>query len=454
MWALLAGTVAWASADPCLEHVSAGDRARWAGDRPAARAHYRLALGCGSPEAEAMARLRLLAFSGNLGLVVHGPRIDAALLEVSGPWGWLAWSDYHLLAPAAMGASPAEAEHTAAQAARALPGPAAARFYLATGEPVWLTRLAQAPARDGLGEALLESGGQPAPDPGTWFLGLGLSGAPGLGVGAGLVWVHPDLALRGWGAQVVAGGSTRGAWSVDGALRTPGERFALGYGHAGRAVVDVYSGEDRAAVQQSQAWLGLELGWRPGPLTLGVGGVARWDDWGEGWQRGHGPQLRVGWDAREGWGATRRGWSAGAGAEAAWLDYPHLGVDLDLRGYRGQLRGVGAARLTWASELAAGAPLLRLPSAGGAELHRGAWAGRYRAPHIGTLDLEQRWMLVGPLEGVVFGNLAWVAQDGLHPAAGLGLRLLLPPQRFNVVRLDVAVSDSGFTVTTGWGEAF
>ena len=54
----------------------------------------------------------------------------------------------------------------------------------------------------------------------------------------------------------------------------------------------------------------------------------------------------------------------------------------------------------------------------------------------------------------MFGNLAYVIDDGLHPAGGLGLRLILPPERLNVVRLDVAVSDSAWTITTGWGEAF
>ena len=157
-------------------------------------------------------------------------------------------------------------------------------------------------------------------------------------------------------------------------------------------------------------------------------------------------------------GARGEGPPGGAGeaelGRAAALGYPHWGLTADLRAYRPGLGGVTAARLWASGELMKGAPLLRLPTVGGAELHRGAWAGRYRAPFISTLDLEQRWALIGPLEGVVFGNLAYVIDDGLHPAGGLGLRLILPPERLNVVRLDVAVSDSAWAITTGWGEAF
>ena len=182
--------------------------------------------------------------------------------------------------------------------------------------------------------------------------------------------------------------------------------------------------------------------------------MTRWDDWGEGWLAGHGPSLTLGFDRSQGFGETREGFVVGLSSDVAALGYPHWGLTVDLRAYRPGLGGVTAARLWASGELMKGAPLLRLPTVGGAELHRGAWAGRYRAPFISTLDLEQRWALIGPLEGVVFGNLAYVIDDGLHPAGGLGLRLILPPERLNVVRLDVAVSDSAWAITTGWGEAF
>ena len=58
-------------------------------------------------------------------------------------------------------------------------------------------------------------------------------------------------------------------------------------------------------------------------------------------------------------------------------------------------------------------------------------------------------------------NQLWVRDDGsnpeddgIHPGAGVGLRLLLPPEEINVVRLDFGFSDSGLGIYAGWGEVF
>ena len=130
------------------------------------------------------------------------------------------------------------------------------------------------------------------------------------------------------------------------------------------------------------------------------------------------------------------------------------GVFGDLRLYRGFLGGVGAVRLTHQQALNPDVPVFWLPSVGGMTLHRGAPYQRWRAEWISTLDIEERWMVWGPLEGVVFGNVAWVAEEGAHPAGGIGVRLLVPPEESNVSRFDLAFSDTGWGLYGTWGEAF
>ena len=63
-------------------------------------------------------------------------------------------------------------------------------------------------------------------------------------------------------------------------------------------------------------------------------------------------------------------------------------------------------------------------------------------------------MLWGPVEGVLMVNGALVAGNGFHPAGGVGLRLLLPPEESNVSRVDLAFSDTGWGLYAAWGEAF
>ena len=59
-----------------------------------------------------------------------------------------------------------------------------------------------------------------------------------------------------------------------------------------------------------------------------------------------------------------------------------------------------------------------------------------------------------PLEWVIFVDGAWVQAEGFHPGVGAGLRIVLPPEDYNVVRLDLAFSDSGWGLSGAWGETF
>jgi len=439
-----------------MDAVSEGDLARFAGDRPAARRHYREAIDSGEPEAVAMAHLRMLHFSGNLGLMVHGPRAEE-LLFTAEPTSWLtlAWADYHLLAPPQVGANPNEAIRLAEVARRSLPGPSMARLYLATGDRAWLEEMEGRDDLDGLGRALLESDGAPAPNPGTWFLSFGVAGAPGAGFGGGITWIHPDFLLRGYRLTTGIAATTKGTYGASLSVRTPGTIYGTAGLGASNTVRDLYDAEGNRSLYRHERFVATGgLGMPVFETDLAVGFEGRFDRVEGEIYRGLGPWGSVTWNRATGWGGDRRGWRLSARGEGIQTEYDHLLYRLDARGYVGFLKGVTAGRATWAHAPLETSPFFLLPTAGGAELHRGAWDSRYRADVIATLDLEQRWMVAGPLEGVVFADAAWVIDDGWHPGAGLGIRLILPPEAVNTVRFDVAVSDSNWGIYTGFGETF
>lgn len=453
MWLLLS---ALTLASPGTDAISEGDAARYAGDRVSAREHYRAAAESEDPAAQAMAHLRLMQMSGNFGMMAHGPKLDRALYTDSrDPWLYLAWADFHLMLPPQLGGDPEVAARWAQAAMEALPGPALARMYLATGDPDVLAELEATEERDGLGDALVDHAGELPPQPGTWMFSLGFAGAPGAGFGGGVSFVHPDLALRGWQLSVGAFANTRGGYVGTWSVQSPGTLYGHNSGTAARTWIDVYDDAGvptRSQMDLYQATLGP--GWSHGPWRLSVGMRARWDSLeGAPLKPSHGPFASARFDKTSGWGKTRRGGWASASIDHSQWGYAHTSYHLRSAGYLPFAKGVVAGRLTWDHELQ-DAPVYRLPSAGGSDLHRGAWTGRYRAPRIATADLEQRWMVWGPLELAVFGNVAWVDLEELHPAGGFGVRLIMPPEELNVLRLDFAWSDSDFGVYVAYGETF
>ncbi len=443
-----------------LTLLSDGDRAWFAGDRRSAVLAWRAAVDSGEPAAEAMARLRLLHFTGNWGMAVHGPRIDRALAAcpASDAWCRLAELDFQLLAPPEVGADPQEALVLARALEDRLEGPALARGLLVEPDPEALVRLEALP-RDGFGDGLLGTDGAAPAYPGTWLLGLGLLGGPGIGFGGGLHFVHPDLFYRQHSLALEAGGTTRGSAWLSAAGASAGAVFGQGDLTLSRWVQDLWV-DDQAVewkVEGAQAAIGPGL--RLGSVRLELGARVRWDRVGGEALAGHGPEAGVALDHRHGWGASRRGWYLGSDWRSALLvlgsDYGHLGGRAQARGYLGgPWDTVIAGRVLGERAFLEGVPWYLEPTAGGADVLRGAPAGRFRGRSLAAADLEWRRMITGPLEGVVFGCGAWVEDSGWHPGGGVGLRLLMPPRQLNVVRLDLAVSDAGWAVTTGWGEVF
>jgi hypothetical protein len=446
--------------DGALAALDEGDRAWFRGERRVAVQAWRAASDQDNPAAEAMARLRLLHFSGNWGMAAHGPRIDAALAVCpeEDPWCRLALVDFHLLAPAEVGADPQQALALACTLEGELPGPALARQLMVEPSPAALARLAELP-RDGLGDGLLISEGAAPPYAGTWLLGLGLLGGPGLGFGAGVHFVHDDLFYGGHDLALELGATSRGSAWLGAAGASAGTVFGHGDLGVSRWVQDLWLEDQAVTWRVEGASASVGPGLRHGALRVAVGARARWDRVGDLALLGHGPELSLSLDRADGWGGERRGWVLQSGwrsaVRALGADYDHLYGSLELRGYAGlPLQGVLAARALGSRAFLDEAPWYRLPTAGGSQVLRGAPAGRYPGRSLAAADLELRRMIAGPLEGVVFGCGAWLEDSGWHPGGGLGLRLIMPPRERNTVRLDLAFSDAGWAVTTGWGEVF
>ena len=442
-----------ALASPGQDAVSDGDRAHFERDYRTARTAYRLAIASGEPAAEVMARLRLLPYSGNLGAWVHWPNIERALRELSGEDEDLALMDFHLFAPSYVGADKAEAQRLAEALLDRFPAEAMARLYLCTQDSKWLEQLAKLPRRDGLGDGLVATQGVVPPNPGSLNVGLSFTGAPGVGVGAGLSLRHSDFG--GWNAGLFLGASTQGYRYVIARLRSL-RKMSLGtYLRASRGLMYFYADSERESIWRDLLLSEIGPALRLGDFRFSLNGIWRKDDVGEGWQSGHGLSLGGSWNTTRGWGANRRGASVALEFETAlWGSYSHQNLFVDSRLFVGAFSGVLATRLTHQHAFDPDVPKFRLPVVGGFYLHRGAYVDRWRAPWISTIDVEQRWMVFSPVELVLFSNAAWVAQEGIHPAGGVGLRLILPPEESNISRLDFAVSDTGWGLYAAYGEAF
>ena len=432
--AALLGRTAHASPHAALD---AGDRAWCDQDRQGARSEWEQAAEGEDPAITAMAELRLLLVSGNLGLMIHGPRADRALAQCPAgqPWCDLARADYALIL-AALGL-PHDREQAlwlAERAASDLPGPAQARRVWAGAAPV---ESLAALDRDGLGDGLLAAGGWPA-GPGTWALTLGAVGAPGLGTGGLLRLDHPDVRWRGWSLTAEASLTSRGIGQSSVRLATAGRLWSAWSLSGGHLLIDNF-----ATAETVELWT-LSAFAAPGVR------VGKWALWA-------GPMLRF---ARADVDVPGHGLSAGLvssgplhlqlSAEHA-LTYRHTLGRARLTAERPLAGGALVGQVQGAAAPGSQAPWWRLPSAGGGEVLRSAPAGRWRGEWLTGAALEWRHPLIGPLGGALFTEAAYL--DGLHPGAGLGLRLALPPRPTGVARLDVARGEEGWEISGGWGQA-
>ncbi len=427
-----------------------GDRAWWARAPAAARRAYRSALRVAKreedPAGEAMARLRLMRLGSNLAPLVHEPPLDRALQRCppTEPRCALAAADRELLYPAFAGADPA-------RVASILEGrddpPALARLALA-GDPAAARALAaranDAPL-DGMGQGVV--GSPELPPPGRIRVGIGVSGAPGLGVGGAFAYRDGDLG--GHQVGVSLSGSSRGAARIDVGWRGPGDVAPRAQATASRGVIDRWSGDERQAFALDQVVIAPAVDATVGPLRAQVGLDARVERLGEA-EVVVGPTLglRVG-AARE---------SMRFAVDSSFGDYAHVRIDaVWTRVVDGVAGGWLPLRVATAIVATPTSPWWRWPSLGGAEVLRGVDAGRFRSRAVASAQGEWRRRIVGPLIGAVFVDTGWA--DGPHVSGGAGVRLDLSPDPRApdpdlVTRLDVGVSPDGWGVVVAIGEAF
>jgi outer membrane protein assembly factor BamA len=194
--------------------------------------------------------------------------------------------------------------------------------------------------------------------------------------------------------------------------------------------------------------------------TLATGSI-RGSDGG----RVSGLGLTLSYDTRDNVVAAERGSYARVSARryATFLasDYDFTSLRLDVRHYD-TFAGhhVIATQASW-SAASGEVPFDRLPKLGGQNLLRGYFEGRYRDRQYVAAQAEYRtptWRRVGLAAfagaGEVAPRFGALTLDGLHAAAGAGLRVLLSRQERLALRLDFGAGggSSGMYVTVG--EAF
>lgn len=106
-------------------------------------------------------------------------------------------------------------------------------------------------------------------------------------------------------------------------------------------------------------------------------------------------------------------------------------------------------------------PVQSLALMGGSEKMRGLYEGRYRDKLMTVAQAEIRFPIYWIISGVAFGGLGEVSpdfnsykMDGIHWAAGAGLRLMVDSEHKANIRFDYGISADQHFFFFGFGEAF
>lgn len=403
-------------APPAYDRIEAGDLAWARGDRPSARSAWHDAAKSPHPATVAMAEARLLQVSGNPGLAIHGPRMEAALARcpASLPWCALARHDARFFQ------------------SRLLSGPLPEQLVPSTDPDLVAAHAVRA----------TWSNDTPRAVP-TWTIGIGPYGASGLGFGAALQLRHPDLWLKGGHLSLQAGATTSSDHILAATIDTPG---TLGV-HAEVNQQQLQLESPRTSVWQAhtitlgpRATVGRQQGWLGGTGWADRVGEQRTRALGLSGRGAHplSQTLRLGWSLTSMWGDLR--------LQSASVD---LARDPGPRGLA--LHGVVTA--TSAEDT----PAWRQPGWGGGTVLRHGRFLQYQAPVLSAGIAEWRQPLSRAWSSVVFVESAHTSE--LVAGVGTGVRLSLPPRPSANLRVDAAwggpVSGPGaLGISVGWGEAF
>lgn len=456
-----------------LAALDRGDEAFWRGDRPVAVQAWREALAgaVACPEVEcraveAMAHLRLVRREGNLAPLWHEGAWTRALsaCPLTVPLCVLAEADRRLTVPAYAGGDVASVpELVAPLRSDAVLGPAAdARHTLAVARGAVGAPVSPNASAPGMARGIATLGRAEPPDPGTWTLAIGVTAAPYAGVGGFVRFVDPDLAGGGHRLTLAAGADSWGQASaaIGLGLRVPASpTLSVAYQHttawhwvggtpAGLRLDRLDSGATVAFARGAwTAWGGVSsiVAIPSARVAEPTAGIAQWLDPSV---TAVGPQVGV----RVSDSDRRASVTLAAKAPLELADgSPHPWISLDARARLPLGRVELAGRVL--AEAAPGEAVWYLqPALGGTTLLRGLPYGRFRSEVLAAAQVESRLQVVGPLHLAGFVDAAWC--DGPHASVGGGLRLVLPPERDNVTRVDVAWSPDGWGVVLGFGEAF
>ena len=292
-------------------------------------------------------------------------------------------------------------------------------------------------ALDAFGKCLQQHNGKYPRGPGGAYIGFGLYGGGRLGIGLNAGWTQPNIDQRGGELILSAAATTKQAGGLFVNYRSAGKVWFRANGSIQRLPFYRYVEDVPEFHLLDAAMLTLSPGYRWESAVLWGGVEVRADQLSD-------PLLSIG--PTFGWS-----WRVHPTVEwtgdflYTWIDYHHLRLDnrliwVDPSGF--------AAMATLYAAPESEAPWWRMPTLGGGRILRTAPGHRWRDELIPSAVFEYRWRPEATVGVVAFSELAY-AEDSLHGGGGLGLRIRMPPQPFNTIRIDVGYGDAGWNVLFG-----
>ncbi len=423
--------------------LGVGDRLWGKGEYREAFQQWKIAASSEDKAVVAMAEYRMMLLASNLTLPIHGIKGDSALNQcpTDNMRCLLARIDRELIMgifgfPSDIGLARNLLNYTKD------PFPAetlARKVWLGDADVAYLKTI----ERDGVGEVLLGNSGKWPRGPGGAVYGLGFFAVRNLGFGGTISWFQPNLEREEGYMNVLLTAATSGYGIFSFTRRSGGSIFFHFEGDTKYAPYFRRNSDDTWESRMiSSGRILPAAGFRKEQFNVWLGPQLRWDDF-EKPQAGHGlftsmsmsfiEQIRI-----------------EQSVELAVADYWHLRSTTQFR----FVSPKGPAFFI-AADLCPGteAPWWRQPTAGGGRFLRLPPAQWIRAKNIYSAAAEWRFRQQEMLGFVLFGEGSYTDHLAFM-GGGIGLRLNLPPQPSNTIRLDIGYGTSGWGVLAGAREFF